>query len=236
MGREWLDVPYADKDQAKSLGAWWDDEARRWYAPRPGMRQLARWAARPDLPALLPGEDRAFGDGLFVDLIPETCWFESARANIAPRDWERVRRLVTGRASRRCEVPGCRRAEDRRLGILLEAHERWEYQAGKQVLRRLICLCTRCHEATHFGLAGLRGRDTRAFSHLCAVTGMSAREADQHIQAAFATWEKRSAVRWELDLSILTRAGIALARPASVPAPRRAAWPDVDMRGHVAAG
>jgi hypothetical protein len=40
-----------------------------WYAPRPGMEALDRWQARPDVPNLLPGEDRDFGSGLFVDLV-----------------------------------------------------------------------------------------------------------------------------------------------------------------------
>ena len=64
MTRLWLDVPFSEKAQAKALGAWYDPAAKRWYAPRPGMAQLARWAARPPLPVLLPGEDRSFGAGL----------------------------------------------------------------------------------------------------------------------------------------------------------------------------
>ncbi|GLZ48718.1 hypothetical protein Acsp06_49030 [Actinomycetospora sp. NBRC 106375] len=39
----WLDVPYAEKDDAKAAGALWDRRARRWYAPRPGVPELARW-------------------------------------------------------------------------------------------------------------------------------------------------------------------------------------------------
>src|SRR5215831_7577619 len=122
MGREWLDVPFAENGQAKAAGARWDQSARRWYAPRPSIAGLARWAALRDLPALLPGEDRSFGAGLFVDLVPESCWFTNARSCIAERDWERVRRLVVGRAGRRCEV--CGRRKDRQSGLWLEAHER----------------------------------------------------------------------------------------------------------------
>jgi Domain of unknown function (DUF5710) len=28
--RMWLDVPFAEKDEAKALGAQWDPQARRW--------------------------------------------------------------------------------------------------------------------------------------------------------------------------------------------------------------
>lgn len=39
----WLDVPFGEKDDAKAAGALWDWRAKRWYAPRPGMTELARW-------------------------------------------------------------------------------------------------------------------------------------------------------------------------------------------------
>jgi hypothetical protein len=41
MERSWLDVPFGDKDEAKAAGARWDPQARRWYAPQPGMDCLA---------------------------------------------------------------------------------------------------------------------------------------------------------------------------------------------------
>ena len=68
--RVYLDVPYPEKDAAKAAGARWDPVARRWYDPRPPTAALRRWAALPDVPDLLPGEDRGFGAGLFVDLVP----------------------------------------------------------------------------------------------------------------------------------------------------------------------
>lgn len=218
--RAWLDVPFDDKDAAKRAGARWDPQARRWYAPRPGMTGLAQWAARPDLPALLPGEDRSFGAGLFVDLVPSSCWWTHARSCISQQDWERVRRLVTGRAERRCEA--CGRGEDRSQGCWLEAHERWHFDSHgrRQILRRLVCLCTWCHSATHFGLAQIRGEDEQALTYLCGVTGMSRRDAEQHVTAAFDLWRQRSAARWDLDLSILTAAGVAIVRPAGSGAAR----------------
>jgi hypothetical protein len=77
--RVYLDVPYAEKDAAKTLGARWDQAAKRWYDPRPPTAGLERWAARPEVPELLPGEDREFGSGLFVDLVPRSCWFTNVQ-------------------------------------------------------------------------------------------------------------------------------------------------------------
>lgn len=119
--RVWLDVPFVEKDEAKKGGARWDPAAKRWYAPRAGTEALRRWAAAPDVPDLLPGEDR--------------------------------------------------------------------------------------------GLAQVRGLEAQAFAHLVKVTGMAGGAARQHVRDAFDVWERRSRVTWELDLGILTRAGITLAPP-----------------------
>ncbi|GGP36810.1 DUF5710 domain-containing protein [Streptomyces abikoensis] len=211
--RIWLDVPYAQKDEAKAAGARWDPAAKRWYAPREGMTTLAPWAAAPDIPDLLPGEDRTLGSGLFVDLVPSSCWFTNVRSCVAQRDWERLRRMITRRAGLRCEA--CGAEEDRQAKRWLEAHERWVYDEARRVqtLKRLICLCTHCHTVTHFGYAQVRGLETQAFAHLVHVTGMSPGQARQHVDAAFALWEQRSALTWSLDLRILTGAGITVTPP-----------------------
>jgi hypothetical protein len=211
--RMWLDVPYAEKDEAKRHGARWDAKARRWYASRATAAAVARWAAKPPVPDLLPGEDRSLGNGLFVDLVPSSCWFTNVRSCVAPADWERLRRMILTRAGHRCEV--CGAEENRSASVWLEAHERWTFDAGTRVQRlgRLICLCTPCHTVTHFGLASVRGREQEAFAHLVAVTGMTGTQARQHVDRAFHLWQTRSRVPWSLDLSILTEAGITLAPP-----------------------
>ena len=213
--RQWLDVPFSEKDEAKRAGARWDGEARRWYAPKPGIAGLERWVPRPPLPEVLPGEDRSFGSSLFVDMIPASCWFSSARTGIAPADWERTRRMVYERAGNRCEA--CKRAANPAAGVRMEAHERWFFDdaRGVQVLRRLICLCGACHTATHFGLAQIQGRSSEALEHLMMVRGFDLQRATVHLGEAKAVWQQRSARTWDLDLSILEGAGIELARPVS---------------------
>jgi hypothetical protein len=210
--RIWLDVPYAEKDQAKALGARWDPQARRWYATQVAMPRLARWAALPDVPATLPGEDRTFGGGLFVDLVPASCWFTNVRSCVDQRDWERLRRMVVERAGQRCEACGRERAlaEGRRL----EVHERWLYDEATavQVLRRLICLCSDCHTATHMGLAELKGIAAEAKAHLAAVNWWALDQVEEHVRAAFALWAQRSRIDWRLDLRILDAAGVAVAQ------------------------
>jgi hypothetical protein len=211
--RVYLDVPYAEKDGAKALGARWDPEARRWYDPRPLSAGLERWVARGEVPELLPGEDRGFGAGLFVDLVPRSCWFTNVRSCVTPGDWERLRRPVLRRAGHRCEA--CGKGENRGLRRWLEVHERWHYDdaTGVQALRRLICLCSPCHLVTHFGYANVTSRTDEALAHLRGVTGMSQPQAWAHVRHAEQVWITRSARMWELDLTMLMGAGIALRRP-----------------------
>lgn len=201
--RIWLEVSYPEQEAAKAAGARWDRAMRAWFAPRPGMIELQRWAGRPPLGDVLPGEDRSFGDGLFVDLIPESCWFTNVRSSVDQRDWDRLRRMVYRRAGDRCEICGAGRDPD--VSKWLEAHERWEYdeKTRTQRLKRIVCLCSFCHEVTHFGLAIVRGDEDRALRHLLYVNGWSGRRAKRHINDAFAKWEERSRHEWTLDLGIL---------------------------------
>lgn len=226
--RVYLDVPFAEKDQAKAAGARWDQVAKRWYDPRPSSPgnprpELQAWAALPEVPDLLPGEDREFGAGLFVDPVPESCWFTNVRTCVSQRDWERLRRMITRRAGHRCEI--CARPEDREQRRWLEAHERWAYDehTGVQSLRRLICLCSDCHLATHMGFANVTGRTDHAVAHLQAVTGMTDDQADDHIAAAARRWAEQSGRTWALDLSMLTDAGVTLTPPAEPAARAEAA-------------
>ncbi|MDX2709175.1 DUF5710 domain-containing protein, partial [Streptomyces sp. PA03-6a] len=190
--RIWLDVPFAEKDKAKAAGARWDGAARRWYAPRPNMTALEPWAPGEDIPELLPGEDRSLGSGLFVDLVPSSCWFTNVRSCVAQKDWDRLRRMIYHRAGNRCEACGV--GQDQASKRRLEAHERWIFDDTRriQTLKRLICLCTDCHTVTHFGFAQIRGLAPQARAHLIKVTGMTPGQANHHIEAAFDLWQERS--------------------------------------------
>ena len=155
-----------------------------------------------------PHEDRQFGgNDLFVDLIPETSWFNNVRSKIPKIVWDSIRHHVYARAQNTCEV--CGRKPSKRPGDWIECHERWEYspgpnsQTGIQTLKRFIALCTACHEATHMGLANVRGRGEIAKAHFKKVTGMSEEQVRKHINQAFQIWEERSEMEWILEMPLL---------------------------------
>lgn len=201
--RVWLDVPFADKDEAKAAGARWDPRRRRWWAPPAAAEECTRWHAAPPVPYDLPGEDRTLGGTLlYVDLIPSTSWYRNVRSALNATDWDRVRRMVYARAGHRCEVcaaPG-----------RLEAHERFTYSDDVQSLRRLLALCAMCHTATHLGLAQLRGQEMKARAHLARVNQWSVSDVDLHIEGAVELWYARSRTPWRVDLTVLAGAGVTV--------------------------
>ncbi len=206
--RVYLSVPYDEKDEAKKYGAKWDPKKKLWYSPGEKKELTDRWPVNNSLPITdLIGEDRLYGGNiLFVDLIPKSCWFTNVRKCVHFSDWDRLRIFIYERANNQCE---CCQSK-----TVLDAHERWSFDEKTKIqkLKRIIALCKPCHEATHMGLAQIRGRGDIAKDHLGKVNGMSKFEAEYHIKKAFELWDKRNKSNWKLDLSIITNSGIKLSQ------------------------
>ncbi len=52
MSRIYLNVPYADKDQARRAGARWDPHVRKWYVEGRTLTPFMRWLADEDKPSV----------------------------------------------------------------------------------------------------------------------------------------------------------------------------------------
>ena len=126
QARTYLNVPYAQKDEAKALGARWDNVKRQWYAPNDQPILLERWGVKPVVPlAELEGEVRDFGPTtLVIDFGPKSCWCKKIRYALKPDDFKRVEALVIGRTSRTCEACG---VVDPEQADRLDVQARWEY-------------------------------------------------------------------------------------------------------------
>lgn len=205
-------LPYADKEQAKGLGARYDHDHKLWYAPDPTteQRMAEHWKR---LPQVFPGEDRTWGSTprLSVDLIPSTCWHTNVRSSVSSDDWKRIADGVKARAGFQCEV--CAAKADPAAQVFLEAHELFEFDNGVQRLKRLTCICPACHQAIHFGRSVATGHETVARAHLMKVNAWSAWELEQHLRQAYAVWSQRSRQAWSLDLSIIEAIGVLVKLP-----------------------
>jgi hypothetical protein len=72
--RLYLNVPFADNDQVKALGARWDPQRRQWWVDprRVAQEQVARWQEEPT-PSLIPRAGEATVPVRVLGL-QQTCW------------------------------------------------------------------------------------------------------------------------------------------------------------------
>lgn len=201
MNSDCLGVSFGVKDLAWGMGARWDANRKTWYVPSDldddsAARLRERFPAWVGLE--LEGENRSFGGGLYVDLIPRGSFTLNLRKYLDVEAWDRISKGVHIRAGGRCECCGVK-SRDRNL----DTHERFSYENGVQKLERLVGMCRACHLVTHFGFAKLEGKSEAAGAHLMEVTGWGADKCQKHIAEAFKEWERRSKVSWVLDLSLI---------------------------------
>ena len=190
-------------------------QARRWFDPRPTTPELQRWAALPELPDLLPGEDRTFKlrpvrrshpDDVLVHQRPQLR--RTTGLGPHPPDGDPPRRLrLRGLRSDR---------EPRRRAGGSKPTNAGSYDSQAPA-------CSRCAgwsacaptatAVTHYGLAEVQGTADEALQHLMSVNGLDLPNAKRHIAVAFDYWRARSRRTWTLDLSPLTEQGIELITP-----------------------
>lgn len=194
-----LNVPFAQKEEAKALGARWNQAEKKWYVP--DHVDPAPFLARPEWtdpeyvpPPQVPGKGPKWP--LYVDLIPRTAWFSNLRSELNEAEWTALKRRTFDAAGWVCEVCTCKGPK-----WPVECHERFNYdeETGVQTLTGTIALCPSCHESTHMGFARTRGREAEAMAHLMAVNGWTDPEARQHVQEAMRTYGRRSARDWQFD-------------------------------------
>lgn len=193
-----LYVPFPEKDEAKNLGARWNQDERTWFAPDGAdLSRFSKWAQ----PKVHVNKE------LYVDLVPSSSWFANLRSELKTEEWTAVRQNTYRRASYKCEICGGRGSAHP-----VEAHERWSFDSAKklQTLVQIESLCPACHEVTHIGLASLKGRETEALEHLMKVNGWTEEQASEHVNSAFDTWHERSKINWDFDMSHLLNLGIEL--------------------------
>jgi hypothetical protein len=188
----------------------------------------------------LIGEDRTYGDNLlYIDMIPNTMWYNNVRTCVRAGSWDKIRKHVYERVNHKCECcdTDCTRgghyqgddfdtekAEpiydnfdgdkefEKWNTIRIEAHERWSFDKVKHVqkLERLVALCHRCHTATHMGLAGIRGLKSHALAHIQKVNGWSREKVITHSIEQRVNYKERGKEKWNINIDIITKSGFNL--------------------------
>lgn len=193
-----LAVPYSEKDEARAMGARWDANQRVWVVPAgKDAGAFSKWFPIPDLQFRAdrqrPPRERV---RLYVDMVPQSAWYSNLRSEITAAEWTLLKRKTADAAGSCCEA-----CDERGPQWPVECHERWTFDEETlvQTLDRTVAFCPDCHEATHYGLATLNGRDGEARNQLMRVTGMIPAQVAQHVRQAGEDWQRRSRMTWALD-------------------------------------
>lgn len=147
---------------------------------------------RRDAERYLPAPTR----NLYIDLVPGKAWFSNLRSELKEHEWDAVRKKVYRAAGYHCRVCG-----EQGPDHPVEAHERWHFDEATRV-QTLVCvtaLCPGCHQATHYGLANVRGLAAQADERLMRINGWSKAQLQEHIREAMTIGRRQADMDWRLD-------------------------------------
>ena len=201
-------VPFDDRETVEKLGAL---KMKHPYYSIPDnidMSQFEYWN-RPEISPNIVGEDRTHGNNwLYIDLIPQQSWYQSVRECIDRVDWERIKEMCKKRSNFRCELCGSPPSYEHKN--YLECHERFLFDKdnGTQKLVRFVCLCTKCHQVTHWGLSAIEGRIDVTRRHLMEVNKWDEERVSKHVKNRYEKWEIKNEMIWDINLSMLENMGI----------------------------
>lgn len=139
---------------------------------------------------------------LYIELVPETCWYENLRKVLPKKEWDKIRKDVYAKANHKCEICG--------VSSKLNCHEIWEYNDTNAIqhLKGFQALCDNCHNIKHIGFVNVqisKGIWPKKVlddlsKHFMKVNNVSLDEFNQHVKKAFDVWRERSKKKWKTDL------------------------------------
>ena len=141
---------------------------------------------------------------LVPELIPKNMWGSAPREYIGWSAWKKLRRLCIDRAGQRCEVCGRFTSKNK-----LDIHERYTIMSEYLILKRLICVCKKCHGLIHPGFTLSQASNQEEMfklivSRSAKINGLDYDTMDKIIKLCFIRHSGLGYVR-ELDYSMLAQ-------------------------------
>jgi hypothetical protein len=147
-----------------------------------------------------------------IHLVPLTLHYFNLHSVLPRSRWQKLRKAMLAKYGLRCQTCGKTKTESRRINC----HEVWDYRTHGEpapaVLTGLSLACWHCHAIEHFGntewmveqgyLTSQAIEDT--VQHFCRVNRVDRAEFERHRDAAYAEWERLSAMRWEVSWGAFT--------------------------------
>ncbi len=139
---------------------------------------------------------------LYVELVPETCWYENLRKVLPRNEWDIIRKDAYLRAGYKCEICGSTGK--------LNCHEIWNYNDIKNIqsLKGFQALCDNCHNIKHMGFVNIQISKgiwpesvfVNLTEHFMRVNNVVLEDFKRHLNEAFDIWRNRSKKEWKTDL------------------------------------
>ena len=138
---------------------------------------------------------------LNFELVPDGCWKSNLRNILSKAQWDFLKKDAKERAGGKCAICGKKTS-------LLDAHERWSYDAqkGVQKLEDIIAVCKDCHSVIHIGFTSIKGDIERAEKHFMKVNNCTYADYRKALGQANERHKLLNEVaEWVLDLEYLRR-------------------------------
>jgi hypothetical protein len=135
-----------------------------------------------------------------IRLVPKPLWGINAHKLLDDSAWEEIRQVALAEAQHTCECCGFQPGQVVRVALI--CHEVWEYdeKAGTATLTGLRIHCRLCDLATHIGRAIRHGNKREAFTQLCKVNGLTAKQAVELYESEMAIWRARNLLKWRIAI------------------------------------
>lgn len=179
-----ITVPKIYENYAIEFGAKYDGRMKGWYIPE----KLPISIFNPFIP-------------LSIELVPSSNWENNVRSELKD-EWDTIKKEIYKKANYKCEICGGKGDSHP-----VEAHEVWSYDMINHIqkLEYIIALCPDCHKAKHIGLTMINGEEEKVKKHILKINNWTKYDLDKYINEAFYLFNKRSEIKWTLDLSYVKK-------------------------------
>lgn len=139
---------------------------------------------------------------IFVNLIPSSMWYLNLRKLLDKQKWTDLSNEIRQEQNWTCQFCdiSIKQLKQKRF---FHCHEMWDFDDKNNIVKLvcLVCLCSYCHEATHFGYASIKGKSKASFWHICKVNKWDKTTTSNYLEACFEKWSQRSNKQWIIDLN-----------------------------------
>ena len=148
---------------------------------------------------------RNAGLKLPLELIPDPQAHKSLHHHLSPDGWDKIRFRVYRRRRNNCEICGGRGGRHP-----VECHEIWSYDINTLVQKLEGCqpLCPKCHRVKHIGIPNSRKPFRECFKRFKQINKLHIQTARNIVVAIRKQWIIRSAYKWTLDISHISKYGL----------------------------